>query len=455
MIPMLSFIKKKIHNLISDKKFSEILTGTVWALGARVITTVLAMFTSIIIARAYGAEVLGIVAVLNSFLMLVTIFTVLGTNTSILRLIPEHIAKYSPTSAFRVYRKTQYFVAGVSLITGAALYFASGFIAETIFSKPHLRFYFALGSAFIIFESLMSLNTQAVRGVRLIRVFALMQILPQLSKLLILVAVTIFFYNQDNPVYAMLASIAITALAGIWIMDRVFKQKASPSDDLHFMPLKGILSLSAPMLMTATMTFVIGQTGVIMLGIFRPEADVGYYAVAVKLATLTSFITSSVNSMAGPKLSELFHSNKTTELFYVAQKSAKLIFWTTTPILICLLVLGKPILNIIFGQEYTIAYTSLSLLVIGQFAHSVSGATGIFMNMTGNQKALKNIMFIAALLNILLNFLLTPVYGINGAAGSAMLCLAGWNIATLCYIKRKFGKVTGYLPLPSIYRKNI
>ncbi len=87
---MISFVKQKIHNLVSDKKFSEILTGSVWALGARVISAVLGLATTVIVARWYGADVLGIVAVLQSFLMLATIFTVLGTNTSILHLIPEH-----------------------------------------------------------------------------------------------------------------------------------------------------------------------------------------------------------------------------------------------------------------------------------------------------------------------------------------------------------------------------
>ena len=93
---MVTFVKRKIHNLVSDKKFSEILRNSVWALGAKVLAAVLGMVTYIIIARWYGADVLGIVAVLQSFLMLATIFTVLGTNTSILRLTPEHLAKYPP-----------------------------------------------------------------------------------------------------------------------------------------------------------------------------------------------------------------------------------------------------------------------------------------------------------------------------------------------------------------------
>jgi O-antigen/teichoic acid export membrane protein len=201
------------------------------------------------------------------------------------------------------------------------------------------------------------------------------------------------------------------------------------------------------MLMAAAMTFIIGQTGVIMIGIFHSEAEVGYYSVAVKLATLTSFILSAVNSMAGPKFSELFHSDRIDELFYVARKSAKLIFWTTTPILIGFAILGKPALSIAFGKEFIIAYPALVLLVLGQFVHSISGATGLFMNMTNNQNVFRNIVFIAAGTNIILNLLLTPAYGICGAATAGMISLIGWNGATLYYIKRKFGRTTGYFPL--------
>ncbi|RQD73691.1 MULTISPECIES: oligosaccharide flippase family protein [Desulfonatronospira] len=172
---------------------------------------------------------------------------------------------------------------------------------QTVFSKPHLQYYFALAAVFIVFKSLMILNTQAVRGVRLIRVYAFMQLLPRLSKLIILIPITIFFFHQSNPILAMFASFAMTALVGAWNMDRVFKKKSAPDDALHPMPMKEILAISLPMLMTATMTFIIGQTGVIILGMFRPEAEVGYYAVAVKLATLTVFVLHAINSMAAPR----------------------------------------------------------------------------------------------------------------------------------------------------------
>ncbi len=416
-------------------------------MSAQVLATALGLVTTVIIARMYGADILGIVAVLQSFFLLATILTVMGTNTSILRLIPEYLSRYSASAAFKVYRNTQYFVAGMSVITGIAVFFGSGFIAGTVFSKPHLQQYFSLAAVFVFFNSLMLLNQQAVRGLRLIKGFAFLQMLPQLSKLLILVPLTLFFFDPDNPVYALYASFTITALAGIWLVNRIFRQKMSPDDMPRPLPVKQIVSLSLPMLMTSTMTFIIGQTGVIMLGMFRPEAEAGYYSIAVKLATLTGFILYAVNSMAGPRFSELYHSDRLDELFYVAKKSAKLIFWTTTPVLLGFVLLGKPILYFALGPEYVVAYLPLVLLVIGQFVHSVSGATGLFMNMTGHQKVFRNIVCIAAVSNIGINLLLTPQYGIYGAAVAAMITLAGWNLATLVFMKRKFGKTTGYFPV--------
>ena len=443
---LLAILRRKLNNFTADKKFSEILTGSVWSLSARALGTGLGLICSVIIARFYGAEMMGVLAVLQSFLGLASIFTVLGTNTSILRLIPEHLTKYSPTSAFKLYRKTQYMVIGISLITGILFFLSANLIADRVFSKPHLSFYFATAAVFVVFNSLMLLNTQAVRGLRLIRVFAFMQILPQGFNLFLLILLGVILATKSVPVYSLFGSIALTGIIGWIIMEYSFKHRMQSQDIVQLMTARRIFSISFPMLMTSTMTFINGQTGVILLGMFRSEVEVGYYAIAVKLATLTAFMLSAINSMAAPKFSELYHSGKIDELFYVAKKSAKLIFWTTTPILLGLVVLGRPILKIFFGQEFAVAYPALLFLVLGQFVNSISGSTGYFMNMTGNQNIFRNIMFFTALANIGLNLLLIPAYGIYGSAMAAMVSLSFWNISTLIYIKMKYGKTTGFFP---------
>jgi O-antigen/teichoic acid export membrane protein len=69
--------------------------------------------------------------------------------------------------------------------------------------------------------------------------------------------------------------------------------------------------------------------------------------------------------------------------------------------------------------------------------------------MTGHQVVLRNIMVSAAVINIVLNLLLAPRFGMAGAAFAVTFCIAYWNIYALVYIHRKFGKSTGYFPSPS------
>jgi len=436
-----------VRKFNSDQNFSEILSGSVFALVARVVSAGLALFTSIIVARFYGAEAVGILAVVNSFLMLVTIFTVVGTSTSILRLIPEHITKYSVTSAYCVYRKTQFFVAMVSLLIGTVFYFGAGILADKVFSKPHLSFFFALASGFVIFKSLMDLNVQAVRGLLLRRTFAFMQVLPALAMISILLATTFLFRHPNNPVYAQLAAFVVTAMVGVFIMDRAFKRRVQHDDVVEPITLKEILSLSLPMLLSASMHFFIAQTGVIILGMFRTESEVGHYFIAVRLATMAAYVLFAVNSLAAPKFAQLYHSGKMDDLFHVAKKSSKLIFWTTTPILLVLIVLGKPILAFFFGESFVGVYPVMILVVFGQFVNSISGPTNNFLDMIGYQRVFMRIIVLSAVINVILNLALVPFFGIYGAAFTIMISLAFWNTCTLIYIKMKFGRTIGYVPL--------
>lgn len=440
-------LTQRLNDLTSDKQFSDVFIGSVWALSSRLLATLLGLASTVLIARLYGAGVMGIVAILNTFLSLATIFTILGTDTSLLRLIPEFLVKYSVTSAYNVYRRALFMVVAVSLATGILLYFSSDFIARVIFVKPYLSFYFALSSTFLVFKSLELLNAQAIRGLRLIRSFALMQSLPQINLFILLLLLGWLWPTNDVPVYAQLGGFFFSGITGWIIMEYAFRARMNPLDFVEKLPFREFLTISLPMLMTSTMVFVIGQTGVIMLGMMRSDVEVGYYSIAVKLATLTTFILNAINSMAAPKFSELYHSGNIDDLFYVAYKSAKLIFWTTTPIIIGLIIAGRLVLTHIFGQEFEEAYSALVLLTFGQFVNSISGATGIFMNMTGNQKHFRDIMFFVALANVGLSILLIPRYGIVGASFSAMVSTICWNSIALIYIKNKFGKTTGYFPL--------
>jgi O-antigen/teichoic acid export membrane protein len=263
--------------------------------------------------------------------------------------------------------------------------------------------------------------------------------------LLTLLALMVFVENTYSAIYAQLVAWIVTGVVGIALMHKAFKRRIRPEDDVYVPGYSHIISISAPMFMTALMTFVIGQMGVLLLGMYRSAEEVGYYAAAIKLATLTAFVLQAVNSMAAPKFSELFHSSRMDDLFHVARQSSKLIFWSTAPLLLVLVLFGKPILSL-FGDAFTAAYAPMLILVVGQFVNSICGSTGYFMNMTGNQHIFRNIIAVASLLNLLLCFVLIPEYGIIGASIATAFCLALWNMSVLVYIKYKYGRTIGYIP---------
>jgi O-antigen/teichoic acid export membrane protein len=439
-------VRQRLMRMAGDREFSEVLFGSIWAVGGRIIAIVLALFTSVLVARLYGAEMMGVVAVINSFLSIVTIITVMGTGTSILRLIPEHLSRYSVTSARMVYRKTQFFVICVSLLSGVVLFISSDVVANKIFSKPHLSYFFALLAPFVLARSLIDLNIQAVRGLRLVRTFAFMLSLPSAVFLFILTVSSMLFRDRNIPVYAQLGAWAITATVGVSIMHRCFTKRAKALDVVQPVSMKSIVTMSMPMVMSASMHYVIAHIGVIMLGVFRTEEEVGFYIAAMKLATVTSFLLNAVNSMAAPKFAELFHNDRKDDVFQVARKASKLIFYATTPILFALIVGGRFLLCLLFGEGFAVAYAALVFLAIGQFVNSAAGSTGIFMNMTGNEKAFRNIVMIAAVLNVMMNILLIPGLGIVGAAVAGMISVASWNVGVVVFVRVKYGEMIGYVP---------
>lgn len=447
-VNMIYRLKRLLAIHLNDRKnFSDILTGTSWAAGARILAIVLGFVINIIIAKVYGSKVLGTLAFAESTLILVTIFTTMGTNTAILRLIPEHLIKYSPSSAYSIYMKIQKMVLSISIVVCIVFFLFSESIAETILSKKHFAYYLMLIAVFIPFKSLLLYNIQALRGLKLIKEFAAIIVMPHVLNIALLVSFATFVDGKkDIPILSFLLSIAIAAVIGWVVMNISFKKMLQRTDVIHDERISKIISISFPMLLTSTMTYITGQSGVIILIIFRSETEVGFYSVAVKLATATSLILASVNSVIAPKLSELFHTEKIEELFYIAQKSTKLIFFLSLPILMFLLIGGRYILSTFFGTDFVIAYPALAVLLFGQFINSSSGSTMLFMNMTDRQVLMRNIIFISAILQIGLNFILIPQMGMLGAAIAATFTLAFWNLTTIIYLKITYGKTTGYLP---------
>ncbi len=441
---MLKKIEKLKKILVKDPNFYEVLRGSVFTIISRVLSVVLSLLASIIVARFYGAKETGILAIVQTLMTILCIFAVFGINISILRMIPEHIAKYSLESAFYVFKKIIYIVVILSAVIGILVIFFSEKTFVFLNYDQIIKYALPIG-CLLVFRALTDVSTQVLRSLKLMKLFSFMLFFPNLSFLILLVGFLIFSRNEGDPVYSQLFSWIVAALIGMLFIYKYFLENTNKGVSFSKVSNKEILLLSYPMLMTASLTFFMSQVGILILGIYENKSVVGYYSIAVKLSVLTSFILQAINTMAAPKFSELYFSGKKDDLLSLAKKSSKLIFWSTLPILIGLVLFGKFVLSL-YGPEFIFGYIPMLILIIGQFFNSISGPTGHFMNMTGSHHAFKNIVIVSAFVNISSCFILIPKYGEYGAALATSLTLILWNISSLVYIKNKYKKSIIYVP---------
>ena len=75
-------------------------------------------------------------------------------------------------------------------------------------------------------------------------------------------------------------------------------------------------------------------TDTIILGFYNNSKDIGVYSICLKMAMSSSIVLFSINSIAAPKFSELYSSNKIIDFEKVVKLSSKMIFWLSPPILL-------------------------------------------------------------------------------------------------------------------------
>jgi O-antigen/teichoic acid export membrane protein len=243
-------------------------------------------------------------------------------------------------------------------------------------------------------------------------------------------------------------SVAIVLLISFLFLYKMFKSLNKDdikSEEITEYSYTKISKVSFPMMMSSSFALLMGWSDIFMLSYYKTAADIGIYNSTLKLAALSSITLMAVNAIATPKFVEFYTRNDILGLEGIVKKSTKMIFLTSLPILLVLIIFSKPILGF-FGDEFRLGYLALIYLCISRFVNAISGSVGYIMQMTDQQKVFQNILIIAFVINLILNYLLIPKYSYDGAAIASSLSMIFWNIALVLIIKTKLGFWTFYNP---------
>lgn len=197
-----------------------------------------------------------------------------------------------------------------------------------------------------------------------------------------------------------------------------------------------MLDRSKYYIISGLMVTVFAQTDRVMLKIMVDEAAVGYYSAAVMCASLTSFVFVAIIESARPSILEGYKAGYTVfnhrmKLLYIVIIGLAMLQSVVVSIF------SKLIVRILYGAAYVASIGALRVVVWYTTFSYLGAVRDIWILAENKQKYLWIINLSGAGANVVLNAVLIPICGINGAALASLVTqiftnvIMGWIIKAI------------------------
>lgn len=431
--------------LINQLRNSDLVRAASGVISIRILGIGTNYLFTFVVARYYGAGALGSFVLAQTILMISAIIGRLGLDTALVRFISAAFSMNQLSKLRKTYFLSLTLVIGTSLLVSLLVFLGARWISVEILKKPNMVTYIRAAAVGITPLAMLFIHSESFRGLKKIVYYSIFRnmTIPLISSIVLLIFYYLNFQQGLFPLYSHLLAIFILSAVSLLLWQKNMPP-AQISGAVNVNP-NSLLRVSLPMLLSSSMAYIMQWTSVLILAIYVTEREIGIYNVANKISLVTSISLFAINSMAAPMFAELFAKGNMRKLEKVVHRSTRLIFLSSTPVLLIFLIFPTFFLQI-FGAEYMTGKSALILLTLAQFINACSGSVGVIMKMTNEQKAFQNIIIVAMLINICLNLMLVPIMGIKGAALSSLISTATWNISSILVIRRRHNILTVFTP---------
>lgn len=429
-------INKLKYKIRSDFHLKEMINGASSNFIIQIFGILLGYLVVFLISHFYGAKGLGIFTLTFAVVNIFVLVGKAGFDTSIVKFISENIDS-KQISIKEIYLLIMKLSIPVNFILILIMIVFSPYIAHYIFNDKNLTPYFQVMSLVILPISLRSINANALRGLKKIKIYSLLQnVFIHLFFIIGILIVNIFTNTIEYLILSYVFSAWLVFIISSTSWYKNMKKYTTAGRTKN--SIKNILKVSIPMLLTSSLMLVITWTDSIMLGIFCSEIEVGLYSIAMKIATSSLIILMAFSSILAPKIAQAYGNSDLTLLRSLIQKTNKLIIAISLPVIVILIII-TPYLLSFFGEEFKVAYSAFSILMVGMTWKVVFGVSEYILQMTNKQRDVAKYSVIGIIINIFLNIYLIPKFGINGAAMASVISIICMQILFFKKVKNDFG----------------
>lgn len=256
-----------------------------------------------------------------------------------------------------------------------------------------------------------------------------------LAKLIFTVAIFVFVQNQSDlhivPILTSLGSI----IAGILSLIIIYKEfevtfKFQKIEIIVFYLKDGwhvFISNIAISLYTVSTIFI--------LGLFTNDTSVGYFAAADKIIQAFKNLMSPMFQTLYPYISKKVKVSEERGLSFI-KKVFKYVGIFTGIVSLFILVFAEFLVNLLLGNQYHESIIILQIMAILPFMIGLSNIFGIQTMVTFNRKkAFSSILIIGSILNLIVSFILIPMYQYIGSAISVVIVESFITITMFLYLQ--------------------
>jgi len=418
-----------------------------------VLSKLLTYFYRIIIARNFGPEIYGLFSLaLIIFLWSISLSS-FGIYEGIVRFVSFYRGKKDWSKINYLFRLAIFILFCFSIIFGLALYYFSDILANSLFHNLSLILFLKPLSFVIPLYVLSYAFLAVIQAFEKAKAYSfisdVLRSFFQVGSLFILIL--IFGTKSGLIIISYIIGILIIFFSSYFYCKnkiQVVFNKGNINKKIKAKIRGDLFSYSWPLIFSSTLLILFTSIDSVFVGYFRDAFDVGIYNAAIPIAMLLTFFPFLFIRLFYPMINREFSRKNFGMIKELSKQVEKWIFMIGLPLSMIMILFPGEIITLLFGADYILAESVLKILAIGTFFYSMSLIPYNLLLMNGKSKIILLNIIIVSVLNIILNILLIPKYGLEGAAFSTTFSFV---VLTLMY----FIQIKSYASFVPLRRKMI
>ncbi len=401
----------------------QIAGNTILQVAGKFIATILGLITIGIMTRHLGRAGYGEFTTAMTFLQFFGVMSDFGLTLTMVRMMSAAGAD-EPRVASNIFT--------FRLITATLMYGLAPLVALVFPYPGAIKAAIAIGALSYLNMTLAGLMVAVFQKHLNIRLSTASEIIGRV----ILLVLTAWFAAAGYGLLALVLALVIANAAQFGLNFFFARRFVSIRLAIDGAMWREIVRQSWPIGISIIFNLIYLKSDIIILSLFRTEAEVGLYGAAYKVLDVITTIPTIFMGLVLPVLTAVWSAGQKVDFERKLGRAFEFLTMIALPLVVGAAVVGRPLMSLVAGQAFAESGDYLAILMIAGAAVFWSALFGHTIVALGRQRQMMWGYGIDAVLSLVLYFLLIPRFGAAGAAWVTVFSEVFIAIATAAVVLR-------------------